>query len=80
MSDVIVQAIDLTKEFVRGQVDRNLLRVGFSPTGLPPGISGGAGADGAEEFSDSRQAYPARTGPAFPACRHRSSTSLASSR
>src|SRR5207247_5206691 len=68
------------EELVYGQVNRDLLRVGFPPTGLPPWITGGAGADGAEQFGDSRQIHPARTGPARSACRHRSSTSLASSR
>ncbi len=68
------------EELGRGQVHSDLLRVRLAAAGLAARSGGRPWGGRPEQFSDTRQAHPARTGPARSACRHRSSTSLASSR
>src|SRR5216683_1170982 len=65
------------EQLVGGQVDSDLLSVPLTPAGLTLAIDDGTGTGGTEQLRDSRQAHPPGPGPA---CRHRSSTSLASSR
>src|SRR6185312_8116623 len=68
------------EELGRGQVDGDLLRMGLTAAGWPPAVGVGADGSRAEQFGDARQAYPPGAGSAWPACRHRCRTSLASTR
>jgi hypothetical protein len=68
------------EELGRGQVHSDLLRMGLTAARRPPAVGVGSGGRRAEQLGDARQAYPPGARPSRPACRHRSRTSLASTR